>query len=254
GGKAAAAALGTALVVAGGTGAAVAWRPGAGAAPTAVATTADRPAALVAVRACPFGADPSPAAPRPVRLPRQVRLPEGAAVYEATGTYRGVRLIGPAEADCKADGGSWVGSAVVRTDAGGVEVQLYSRSYVCAYFPDSAQAAELRRTRPTWCTEPGSVRERQDVPTGLPGHEAYLTVEDGRPGAVILRMLALDRASGGPGPGLMITCDLPRSRAEICVAALTHRFVEIMGRAGASAQVLDRAARQIRAYVPSRLR
>ena len=81
-----------------------------------------------------------------------------------------------------------------------------------------------------------------------------LTVEDGRPGAVILRMLALDRASGGPGPGLMITCDLPRSRAEICVAALTHRFVEIMGRAGASAQVLDRAARQIRAYVPSRLR
>ncbi|MBA9001430.1 hypothetical protein [Thermomonospora cellulosilytica] len=52
----------------------------------------------------------------------------------------------------------------------------------------------------------------------------------------------------------MITCILPGSRAEICIAALTYRFVEIMGRAGASQQVLDRAARQIRAYAPARLR
>ncbi|WP_119728261.1 serine/threonine-protein kinase [Thermomonospora amylolytica] len=257
--KVAAAALGTALVVAGGAGAAIALRQSGGAAaspPTATATTV-QPVVPVAVRACPFGINPGPAAsPQPVRLPRQVRLPEDAAVYEVSDPYQGVRLIGPAGGECTADGGSGVGSASVNTDAGDVYVELYSRSYACEYFPDSAQAAEARRTNPGWCPDSSEpVPDRQDVPTGLQGYQAYLAVGDQPPGSVTLRMLVPGHSSGQQTAiGPMITCALPRSRAEICIAALTYRFVEIMGRAGASQQVLDRAARQIRAYVPARLR
>jgi hypothetical protein len=203
---------------------------------------------VVTAGACTFNQERS--SPSRIRLPPQVDLPAGAAAYQVP--FRSVRFIGPAGRDCTGSGGSGVGTASVS----GVEVMVYADGYECGFFPDSAEAALIRRNEPQNCGSPQAVSGREDVPTGLAGHLAYLVTgnpwaDDG--GGVSLVMHTPLR-SGLADPGRYITCSLPRRDAAICAAALVHRFDEIMRPRGVGQAALDRAAAQITRYVNARLR
>ncbi|TDD79761.1 serine/threonine-protein kinase [Actinomadura rubrisoli] len=247
GAKITAAALGSALAVGAGTAGTVAvQRATAEPAPKPSFTNA---AVVVPVRSCRFNDQTS--APSRVRLPSEVRLPARAAVYQVP--FQGVRFIGPAGRNCTGSGGSGVGVAGVK----GVEVTLYVDGYECGYFPDSDEAAYVRRTEPQNCGSPQKASAREDVPTGRPGLLAYLMTggpTTRRAGGEVSLVMHTSWRSGRSDSGLLITCFLPRGDADICAAALTHRLDEIMRPRGVPQTALDRAARQIARYVDTHLR
>ncbi|GAA3935844.1 hypothetical protein GCM10023085_16630 [Actinomadura viridis] len=246
GAKVTAAFLGTTLAAGAGTAGTIAFqRAGDEPGPTPTTSAA---AVVVPVRSCGFNEQRS--SPTRHRLPSEVRLPASAAVYQVP--FRGVRFIGPSAGSCTGSGGSGIGTARVN----GVEILLYVDGYECGFFPDSEEAAEVRRTMPQNCGSAQRVSGREDVPTGVPEHQAYLVT--GNPitrarGGVSLVMRTPWR-SGMSDPGLLISCSLPRSGADTCTAALTHRLDEIMRPRGVSQAALDRAARQIARYVDAHLR
>ncbi|MCP2343469.1 serine/threonine-protein kinase [Actinomadura rupiterrae] len=177
---------------------------------------------LVASKQCkvtgPLGDDQTPkdAAPA-VKVP--VRLPVGAALYRfQKDTY----VIGPSGQDCSASSGNGGGGSGVGSGRAG-SVQTFeayslgtSKIHVCLYFPDSPDAAKIRRTEP--CTS--DIKGLTPLDTGDPGVQAVtapnaVAAADRPPSPYVSVVLAL--LKGGS-----ITCVQPLAKADICTAALTY--------------------------------
>ncbi|RFU36530.1 hypothetical protein DZF91_37770, partial [Actinomadura logoneensis] len=177
---------------------------------------------LVAARQCkvtgPLGDDQTPRG-APAKVRTAVRLPAGAAVYRFD---KGVYVVGPAGRTCSgSSGNSSAGTTIGRGAAAG-SVFTYAPFSIgsfnistCQYFPDSPEAAKIRRE--AQCTS--DLRVRRPLDLGRPSPKMMVGLNppttEAKPAspyvAVVLGVL-----NGGS-----LTCRLLAAQADVCTAALT---------------------------------
>ncbi|XVQ11899.1 serine/threonine-protein kinase [Spirillospora sp. CA-255316] len=213
-------------------------------------------AAVVPVRQCSVSGPGGPApagSPAPVRLPPQVRLPRGAAVHRfGENTY----MIGRAGDPCSSIGGVSGGTASIGRAGAGMVSSAFQFSAgtmsgtVCRYFPDSADAARIRRNLPDCASD---IDDRRDLPTGAPGVLAMTApipdeLREGVPASPYVAITLALMEEGDPAAAA-ISCTMPWTQAAVCTAALTYHFVRAMERGGITTADLGRVARDIEAAV-----
>ncbi|WP_051468034.1 serine/threonine-protein kinase [Actinomadura oligospora] len=217
--------------------------------PRAKSSAAPSPTAtvqLIASHQCkvtdPFGGDQTPkGAPPKVRT--GVRLPAGATVYRfAQGEY----VVGPAGQDCSRSIGNSSASTTIGRGAAAGGVSTYSPFSIgsfnistCLYFPDSPEAAKIRRSGE--CTS--DLRVRRPLDLGRPSPKMVVglnpgTTEAAPPSPYVSVVLGI--MNGGS-----LTCRLPQAQAEVCVAALTFGVERATAKKPLPPAALVRVQRQI---------
>lgn len=209
--------------------------------------------------------------PSRFQLPEQVTLPAEAAVYEVPHHPAGSgvsRFIGEAgKALCSA------GTPAQRGEEHHISAGTYKRfpqgsdfnnpdqmssvllvvedpDASCYLFSaedkDPAYVARNCRT----VTAAISLAKREDIPTGNPryqsvlAHEIYMGNHQRSPGTIELALAV--RRPGAYSP--VIVCIQPKSRADVCAAALTFHFIEAM-KDSLPKEILDRSSQQIERFV-----
>ncbi|WP_051108890.1 serine/threonine-protein kinase [Actinomadura flavalba] len=241
-------AAGTAAVVVGGAVIAQQFVPDDP--PPRPAVSASPVAATVAPIGCkPSGPGPSQAAPpATLTLPARIRLPEGAAVYYGGDQF----MIGPAGRECLSSAGAASGTHDVGTPATGFVSRSWQGSVgtiagmMCEYFPDSPEAARVRRDRGD-CT---SSTPRTALPAGAKGVRAVLVPGDiadaGPPPPRVSVRLVTVSDNGAP---TSTTCSMPWAKRDLCTAALGYAYLLHAEGTATPAATLDAALARIGTYV-----